>query len=195
MSTARQITRILIEEGTKARAHFQIWWTLRNLALPDYHSVMSQFRYVDFFHAANSGHYVLFWLALSKIFDRDDRVAGMSELRRALTSEGLQSSATRVEKALLPYQSHVQRIMAIRNRSVVHNEYALPRHRVYSLSGIKPDEIRDLIEVTCNTINGVARDLSMSDVIFDSNRAQEATLRMLETLRKGLSGPGGEREA
>jgi hypothetical protein len=50
----------LIEEGKSAKAHFQIWWTLLNLALPDYYETMNDMEYVDFFHAINSGNYKLF---------------------------------------------------------------------------------------------------------------------------------------
>lgn len=185
MTSAREITERLIEEGISARAHFQIWWALRNLALPTYHETMSQFRYVDFFHAANSGHYVLFFLSLSKIFDRDSRVAGISELKRALISEGFAGEAQALEDRLKPYATRVQKVMGIRNRSVVHNEHAIPRHRVYRLNGITPNQLRELIDVTSEAINDVARTLSISNVIFDSDRAQDATMRMLETLERG----------
>jgi hypothetical protein len=57
MSEARAITEHLIEEGIAARAHFQVWWALRNLALPRFLPAMDHSAYVDFFHASNSGHY------------------------------------------------------------------------------------------------------------------------------------------
>ncbi|SEI14731.1 hypothetical protein SAMN05192544_102599 [Paraburkholderia hospita] len=41
MTSARDITLRLIEEGISARAHFQIWWTLRNVALPKYLPAMN----------------------------------------------------------------------------------------------------------------------------------------------------------
>lgn len=185
MTSAREITELLIEAGIAARAHFQAWWALRNLALPQYHATMSELEYVDFFHAANSGHYVLFFLYLSKIFDRDPRVAGITELKRALVSEGRSPEAKELEDELAPYIGHVQRIMAIRNRSVVHTEMAVSREKVYELNGITPNQIRELIDVTCQAINGVARVLGISNVIFESNRTQEATLRMLEALERG----------
>ena len=87
MTGARGITEHLIEEGIAARAHFQVWWALRNLALPRLLPAMNDLNYVDFFHASNSGHYKLFFIALSKIFDRDDRVAGIRELKKALRAE------------------------------------------------------------------------------------------------------------
>jgi hypothetical protein len=185
MTTAREITESLIEEGIAARAHFQVWWALRNLALPQHHATMNDLGYVDFFHAANSGHYVLFFLYLSKIFDRDPRVAGIAELKRSLASEGHNVEAKELGDELAPYIDHVRRILAIRNRSVVHTEMAVSREKVYELNGITPNEIRELIDATCHAINGVARKLGIGNVIFESNRTQEATLCMLEILERG----------
>ena len=71
MSEALNILADLSDEGGAARAHFHTWWALRNLALPDFYETMSDYTYVDFFHASNAGHYKLFFLALSKIFARE----------------------------------------------------------------------------------------------------------------------------
>ena len=49
---------------------------------------MNELSYVEFFHASNSGHYKLFFISLAKVFDRDNRVAGIKELRKALRAEG-----------------------------------------------------------------------------------------------------------
>src|SRR6478672_3133902 len=127
MSTARNITSQLIEEGIAARGHFQVWWALRNLALPKYYPAMNKADYVDFFQASNSGHYKLFLLALAKIFDRDDRVAGISELKRALREAGRRDLAMRVVRELKPIEPLVKKIMSIRNKSLVHNEHSISR--------------------------------------------------------------------
>lgn len=185
MATAHEISDRLIEEGINARAHFQVWWALRNRALPKYHATMSDFDHVDFFHAANAGHYVLFFLALAKIFDRDNRVAGIKELKRALRAEGLKATALQIAKELKPFESQVKCVMSIRNRSVVHNEHAINRSKVYEVNGITPNQLRDLINAACGAINGAARDLEIRNTIFDSDRAERATLRMLETLQQG----------
>lgn len=186
--SATLITQRLIEEGTSARAHFQIWWALRNLALPKFHQVMSDFDHVDFFHAANSGHYVLFFLALTKIFDRDERVAGISELKRALRAEGKTVTALNIARELKPHEAVVKAVMNIRNRSLVHSEYAIARHHVYKLSGVTPNQLRALIEAACRAIRISASDLGFSETVFDSDRFERATLNMLATLEKGQLG-------
>lgn len=185
MSSAYNITLRLIEEGINARAHFQIWWTLRNLAIPKYLPVMNNVEYVDFFHAANSGHYTLFLLALAKVFDRDSRVAGISELKRALRTEGKSNLALQVAREMKPIEAYVKRLMRIRNRSVVHNEHAISREAVYELNGVTPNQLFEVIETACRSINLVAQALEIETSIFESNRAEQATINLLKTLERG----------
>lgn len=184
MSSAHDITFRLVEEGINARAHFQIWWALRNLALPKYLPAMNNMDYVDFFHAANSGHYVLFFLALSKIFDRDSRVAGIKELKRSLRAEGKTKTAIEIARQLKPVESYVKRVMSIRNRSVVHNEHSIPRNMVYEVNGITPNQLREVIDAACNSINTAARALGIANTVFESDRAERATLNLLKALSR-----------
>lgn len=186
---AKEIAHVLVEEGTKARAHFQVWWVLRNKALPTYYATMNNHDHVDFFHAANSGHYTLFLLSLAKIFDRDDRVAGLKEFKQALRAEGMGKSALAVARALKPHLKTVKSVMAIRNKSIVHNERAIERSKVYKINGVTPNELRALIDATCDSINEAAKALNIPNTIFESKRAEQATLNMLDTLSKGLKAP------
>jgi len=185
MTRARTITEHLIEEGKAARAHFQVWWALRNMALPDYLDAMNDLEYVDFFHASNSGHYKLFFITLAKIFDRDDRVAGVKELRKALRAQGRSDLALIIAKELKPITPLVQRILRIRNMRIAHNDLTTPIDKVYRVNGITPNQIRRVIDETCEIINQVAGELGISNRIFEGGRLEQATLRMLETLRQG----------
>lgn len=185
MATSRAIANKLIEEGTRARAHFQVWWTLRSLALPTYYESMNDVEYVDFFHASNEGHYVVFILSLVKIFDRDPRVAGVKELRRVLRSEGYGAVANRLSSELKSHEAVIRAAMAIRNRSLVHNEHGITRTKLYKLNGVTPNQLRGLIDAACTSINGVAGDLGVTNRIFDGSRVERATLKMLQTLQHG----------
>lgn len=185
MSESRVIVERLIEEGIAAKAHFQIWWTLRNVALPEFHGTMSDFSYVDFFHASNSGHYKLFFIALSKIYDRDNRVSSIASLKDALRDEGCASLVDYIERQLAPLERLVCRILNIRNKTIAHNEKEVSREKVYEINGVTPNEIRRLIEISCDLINYVARALEIPNVIFESDRNERATLAMLDTLRRG----------
>lgn len=180
-----KIIRDLIDEGTAAKAHFQVWWALRNVALPDYYETMNHKEYVDFFHASNSGHYKLIFIALSKIFDPDEKTSGIRSLKKALEDTGRPDLKRYVESEMANLATLVQKLMKIRNQSVGHNQTDLSRVKVYKINGVSPNQIRDLIEKTCKVINHVAHQLGISNTIFESTRAEQATLKMLETLRRG----------
>ena len=185
MSRAKKIAELLIEEGISARAHFQIWWVLRSKALPTYLDTMNDYKHVDFFLVSGSGNYKLFFLSLSKIFDRDPRVAGISEFKRALRDEGYGSAALRIAKDLKVIEPYVKAVMGIRNRSLVHNEHAISRTKVYTVNGITPNQLRSVIEIVCESINLAARELGISNTIGDSDRFERATLNMLARLESG----------
>ena len=186
---ATHLTGYLIDEGIKARAHYQVWWALRNRSLPKYLDTMNNYAYVDFFHAANSGHYTLFMLSLAKIFDRDSRVAGIKQLKRALRHEGKADIANEIEQILKPHAPHVLSVMSIRNQSVVHNEFDLPIKKIYEVNGITPNQLRDLIDAACRSINLAASALGLTNRIFDSDRTERATLNLLEVLSRGAKAP------
>lgn len=185
MSEVQRILDDLMEECGVATAHFHTWWALRNLALPKFYEAMNDYTYVDFFHTSNTGHYKLFFVALAKIFDRDPRVSGISHLREALRIDGHEKLASELEAKLVPLESHVSRVLGIRNKTIVHNERALSREKVYEINGITPDEIRDLIRSTRQAINAIADGLNLSNRISESERYEKATLAMLEGLEKG----------
>ena len=97
----------------------------------------------------------------------------------------MNNSAHATHHALKPHLEIVQRVMVIRNKSVVHNEHGLTRSKVYEINGVTPNQLRDLIDVTCKSINEAASGLGLNNLIFDGDRAERATLNMLETLAKG----------
>lgn len=180
-----KIVRDLIEEGIAANVHFQTWWALRNLALPEYYDTMNDFEYVDFFHASNAGHYKLFFIALSKIFDPDAKTSGIRGLKLALDVAGKTDLREYVETELANDSFVVAKIMKIRNQSVGHNQADMTRQKVYNVNGVTPDQIRDIIKKTSSVINHVAQKLDISDTIFESDRAEQATLKMLRALKAG----------
>lgn len=185
MTSALKILDHLIEEANAARAYFQVWWALRNLALPEFYDTMNDSKLVQFFHASNSGHYKLIFVALSKIYDSDTRSAGIAELKNTLRAEGRDDVADKLEADLAAVTSHVQRILGIRNRTVLHNEHSIDRAKVYEINGIKTDEIWDLIDKTSEAINSVAHALRHPFRVSVSRPYETATLAMLEQLRRG----------
>ncbi|MBO9355913.1 hypothetical protein GG851_18145 [Bordetella petrii] len=195
ISQARIITERLIEEGTKARAYFQIWWVLNNRAYPDYAKTVEHWEFADFFHAASPGYFTLFMLALGKMFDMDVRSAGFQSLRTALEQEGKPGVAEQIRATMAPHTSQVRCVMEIRNQSLVHNSFGLPRDAVYEANGITIDELRGLVDATCQCISTAAAALDIHGHALASERVANATLNVLEGLRMSLQLRSVERPA
>lgn len=189
MTHARTITEHLIEEGKAARTHFQVWWALRKLAIPTYLETMNDRSYTEFFDASNSGHYKLFFISLSKIFDRDNRVAGIHKLTLALRAEGELNLADYVTHELKHLEPLIEHIMHIRNKQIAHNDLSIPVETLYKENGITPNQIREVIDETCDIINYAAEALGFSRRIFKNDRIELATLHMLDTLQRGKNKP------
>jgi len=185
MTELDRVLGTLIEEGTAARAHFHTWWALKNIAMPDHFTTMNNFNYVDFFHVSNSGNYKLIFVALSKIYDRDSRAAGICKLKDELNKAEHGGIADEVAKRVDAHQHLIQKILKIRNKSISHNEADITRKEVYMNNELTPDNIRELIDVTCETINYVSRELGISSITSDPERYEKAVHNLLETLAKG----------
>jgi AbiU2 len=185
MASSAEIIKHLVDEGNVACAHFQIWWALRNLALPDYYDTMNDQDYVQFFHASNSGHYKLIFVALGKIYDSDTHSAGIPELKNALRAEGHPTVADKLEADLSDVTKKVKRVLTIRNRTLLHNEQAISREKVYKLDGgITPNQLRHLINTTSSAINIVADAINYKLIIATGDSYEKATMAMLDKLRK-----------
>ena len=78
-------------------------------------------------------------------------------MKGALRNEGYSRIADDFEKTTEPLATLVERVMSIRNKTIVHNERELPRDKVYEVYGVSPNEIRSLIYSTCSAINNVAQ--------------------------------------
>ena len=188
MNQMNELTNVIssiIEECKAANAHFQVWWALRSVALPDYYDTMNEYRYVDFFHAANAGHYKQFNIALSKIFDRDERAAGIRKLKHILIENNYQELAEYVDRELSPLTNTVKKIKNIRNQTIAHNQVDLTREQVYENNEITPNQIRNVVLKTVAVVNKVSEDLAINNLIFDNDRLEKATMVMLKTLEKG----------
>ena len=184
-----QLFQRIQEEAKRSRMYFHTWWGLVNRALPEYHSTINDWAYVDFFHAANSGFLDLVFVSLSKLFDRTNpkhpEVLGFKKFQEALNEHGFTEEAQLVKQRLEPREDVIKRIHGIRNKAIGHNEAALTREAVFDRFGITPDEIRELIHEICDVLNEVGRRIDYPTGISDGERSERAVIALLETLRRG----------
>ena len=179
------ILETLLDDATAARAHFHFWWSLRHIALPEFHRTMNHFSYVDFFHASNAGHYKLIFIALAQIFDRSNGATGIKKLAAQLRQNGRPQDAILIDDILTQYADQIGSVLAIRNKSIGHNETATPRHQVYRDNPIAPDQIRELIDAVCSLLNLISERAGSTTRIAEPGRYESAVMALLKRLRDG----------
>jgi len=191
MDGIRKLLKRIADSVNAAQAHYQIWFTLRGQgkALPEYYDDMDDFRYVDFFHASNAGHYKLMYIELGCLFDSDTRAASMRNLKVKLAHAGLDELVNKISIALKDYEQLVSNILTIRSRLIAHKEIDVLSEEVHAKNGIIPNEVGKLIGICCALINELNEKLfhDQQPLACETYRFEQATFELLEVLRKGRS--------
>jgi hypothetical protein len=188
----RDLLNRIADSANAAQAHYQIWFTLRGngKALPSYYNDMNDHRYVDFFHASNSGNYKLMFLELGCLFDTDTRAASFRNLKEALKKEGRHDLIERINTKLSPFSKLVSSALTIRSKLIAHKEVGAESEHVHSINGVVPNEIGQLLNIASSLINEIDVELFGNTgclMATTTDRFERATFEMLEVLRNGRS--------
>ena len=174
------------EEASMSCAYFHTWWSLANLAYPDFPATMNDDEHVDFFHACIAGFLSMTFVSLGKLLDRDDRALSLGKLRTILREHGFPDVAKSIEAALSGQEEVAKRVIAIRNRTISHNELSTTRDDVFDQYGTTPNEIRALVEAVRTTLNQAGSQLGWPIDISAGERSERATMALLRRLRAGI---------
>jgi hypothetical protein len=180
------------DSATAAQAHFQIWFTLREVgkAHPLHFDDMHDSRYVDFFHASSAGHYKLAFIELGCLFDSYPKAASFRALKASLRENGQADIASFIENSLGKYSDLIPKILTIRSKLIAHKELGVTSESVHEENGITPNQIAELINASCEAINEVSLKVLKSrnsSIATVSDRFERATFSLLKVLRKGRS--------
>ena len=191
MDEIRKLLKRIADSVNAAQAHYQIWFTLRGKgkALPEYYDDMDDYRYVDFFHASNTGHYKLMIIELGCLFDSDIRSASMRNLKTKLDDAGQDELVSKIDIALKDYKRLVSNILTIRSKLIAHKEIGALSEEVHTKNGIIPNEVGKLIGVCCALINELNKKIfhDQQSLTGGIDRFERATIELLEALRRGRS--------
>ncbi|MBL3589955.1 MAG: hypothetical protein JMN24_09210 [gamma proteobacterium endosymbiont of Lamellibrachia anaximandri] len=171
-----------------ALAHYQIWFTLRGKgkAIDKYLDDMNDCRYVDFFHAANSGNYKLMFIETACLFDSDDRTHNIRALKALMTQNGWTDLVEKFSQKLSPFEKLVSNIKTIRSKVIAHKEASVDPSELYKKHGIKPDEIKELLNTTTELLRELESELtsnSSSHSVGPTDRWEQATFNLLDALK------------
>ncbi|TQV65681.1 hypothetical protein FKG94_28310 [Exilibacterium tricleocarpae] len=180
----------VVASHTAATAHYQIWFTLRGKgkALETYYGDMNDRRYVDFFHAANSGNYKLMFIEAASLFDSDERAASIRKLKQLLSREGFGCISNEFDEKLRQYFNLVSNIKIIRSKIIAHKDIDTNPEDLYKKYGIIPNDIRDLLDVCGGLLQKAERAIANNysgSFVCTTNRFERATYSILEALHNG----------
>jgi len=171
-----------------ALAHYQIWFTLRGngKAIDTHLNDMNDYRYVDFFHAANSGNYKLMFIEIAALFDSDTNTNNIRTLKEQMYNNDLSELADKFGEQLGKYSSLVSNIKTIRGKVIAHKESNVDPSELYSKHGIKPDDIRVLLFTSGNLLReleSVLTNNSSCTSVAPTDRWERATFNLLDALK------------
>lgn len=193
MDNTQHLLQRVADSVAAANAHYEIWFTLRGQgkALPDYHKDMNDHRYVDFFHAINSGTYKLIFIELGCLFDTDDRSASIRNLKSKLEELGRMDLVAIIEHQLEGFGPLVSNILTIRSKLMAHKELGALSTEVHKENGVAPNDIGTLIQRCCAALNEINEQLyGNSGALLCSTgtlRFEKAVFELLNVLRDGRS--------
>jgi hypothetical protein len=191
MENLKALLKRVSDSANAAQAHYQIWFALRGegKALPSYYDVMNDYRYVDFFHAINSGNYKLMYIELGCLFDSDSRSASIRNLKIELENSGLNNLVEKINITLSKYSELVSKIITIRSKLIAHKEIGVTSTELHAKHGIIPDKIGELIKDCCFLINEIHDEITGENSLIAgvTDRFDRATFGLLEVLKNGRS--------
>lgn len=169
-----------------AMAYYQIWFTLRGegKAIDTYLDVMNDTSYFDFFHAANIGNYKLMFIEAGCLFDSDPRSKSIKTFKQLLTKNNLTTLENLLDERLSPYKELVSNIKTIRSKLIAHKDSEVEEKSLYKKHGIKPDDIKELLNTTADTLSEIEHELfGFSSSTSSTDRWEEATFNLLKALK------------
>jgi len=186
----RECFNLVRDSSVAAMAHYQIWFALRGeeKAVKTHFDDMNDTRYVDFFLASNSGNYKLMFIETACLFDSDEKTHNIRSLKALLSSNDLSELTKKFNSKLSPYTKLVSNIKTIRSRIIAHKEANVEPKELYKKHGIKPDDIKDLLNTVAELLGEVESKLnnnSSSSTCGVTDRWERATFNLLKALHNG----------
>ena len=140
------------QEASAARAFYYTWWAL-NCARGDTQlsNTMNNSYYVDFFSLALAGTFRLVFVSLGAVFDTNLKTMCMHHLIRILPKD----DSDRLKILCKKHQNTIEGIWKIRSKTIAHNDPETVGS-VFCEAGVTPNQIKGLIDDTCEEINAIA---------------------------------------
>ncbi|MPW29337.1 hypothetical protein F9L16_10040 [Agarivorans sp. B2Z047] len=167
----------------EASSHFETWWALG--FSENRHRFKEAFESPDynyFLHTCCVANQIAMFMALSRAFDTCTKSSRFRKLRTLLLEEGLENLVMIIDEKLSPFKSLISRILTIRSQLIAHSETNKTDEDVLGSNGVKPEEIRSLIDASKDVLVAVAITLRVHNLCFTTGRHNHSALEILKKL-------------
>jgi AbiU2 len=169
---------------TVAGLNYEIWWTYKSKdTRPQFIDVMN--RYSIFFQTSIHAHFVALLVSLYRLYEtRTDtynipRFIELLETDTTLSPDVIQSLRSKYELAKPVWI----KVNILRNKVFGHRSLARTVEEAFAEAGVKPDELKAMMDVTKSLLNELTNELERSTHAFNLGAGGEV-LRLLTDLRK-----------
>jgi hypothetical protein len=122
------------------------------------------------------------------LFDSDKKTHNIRNLKHFLRNNNLNELADKFENKLAPYSELVSNVKTIRSKLIAHREANLDPKELYKKHGIKPDDIKNLLNIVSELLREIELFLTNNSSFSTcsvTDRWEKATFNLLKVLRNG----------
>jgi len=170
---------------TVAGLNYEVWWVYKGKdTRPKYVDGMN--KYSLFFQTSIHAHFVALLVELYRLYETRKDTYNIPGLIKELRDQHVFSNEV-LEEIEKFYKDEAKplwvKVSILRNKAFGHRSNAHTVKEVFEEAGVKPDELRDLVEVTKKLMNRITSEWDRSTHAFNLG-SRESLINLLEDIKK-----------
>lgn len=170
---------------TVAGLNYEVWWVYKGSdTRPKYVDGMN--RYSLFFQTSLHAHFVALLVALYRLYETRTDTYNVPGLIRELRDQKVFSEEV-LEGTEKLYKEEAKplwvKVSILRNKAFGHRSNAHTMKEIFDEAGVRPDELRELVEVTKKLMNRITYEWDRSTHAFNLG-SRESLINLLEDIKK-----------
>jgi hypothetical protein len=167
--------------AVRARALYDIWWLYESVdTRPRYASTINT--YSEFFRYDIHALLVAMTVHVCMLYDKDNRTIGLMHLIKEVEQQNGKSARLASARTLADQvKATVKSMTFLRNHVFAHRNASIRYDGAFQKAAVKPNDIRDLIDISLKIANKILVELNERELIANPY-VVEQTKRMLDHL-------------
>lgn len=171
-----------------ANLSYEIWWELSGPNRPKYVDILND--YLSFWSSTISAHFTSLIILLYKLYDRNPKTLSFNRLFKLIKKHNIFTDneymilISKLEQAKIIWE----KIKILRNEYYAHLSYEADTVKIYKKAEIKPNQFKELINLSKDIINSVYANYHNGEIVFWIS-AKDETSRILNKLKNSVPNP------